>query len=250
MLKAEKSVLFLQNKEIDHLYSLSLSTETTQNAGQFTMNSIRMKSSLGLAGKAFTSGKIVNEADTKGDQNPHHLIAEEKDLGKLKLSGVSNAVAIPVLDKQNGMPQAVLVVYNYNREEFERSKLHVDADKSQQLLWDMSSMVSSILFNVENLQGLLGNNDALEASFNLVNDGVILLNAEQAITKMNKSAEILLNTSSQVAAGKNVTEALTSRNSHFMTTIAEVAREKPFSVLMKTQITTSKGSGKSGEETE
>ena len=67
---------------------------------------------------------------------------------------------------------------------------------------------------------------------------------------MNKSAEILLNTSSQVATGKNVTEALTSRNSHFMTTIAEVAREKPFSVLMKTQITTSKGSGKSGEETE
>ena len=33
VLKAEKSVLFLQNKEIDHLYSLSLSTETTQNAG-------------------------------------------------------------------------------------------------------------------------------------------------------------------------------------------------------------------------
>ena len=39
-------------------------------------------------------------------------------------------------------------------------------------------MVSSIIFNVENLQGLLGNNDALEAAFSLVNDGVILLNAE------------------------------------------------------------------------
>ena len=114
-------------------------------------------------------------------------------------------------------------------------------------------MVSSILFNVENLQGLLGNNDALEASFNLVNDGVILLNAEQAITKLNKSAEILLNTSSQVAVGKNITEALTSRNSHFMTTIAEVAREKPYSVLLKTQITASKGStcsAKSGDEAE
>ena len=58
MLKAEKSVLFLQNKEIDHLYSLSLSTETTQNAGQFTMNSIRMKSNLGLAGKAWLLGWV------------------------------------------------------------------------------------------------------------------------------------------------------------------------------------------------
>ena len=104
VLKADKSVLFMQNKEIDHLYSLSLSTETTQNAGQFTAMSIRMKSSLGLAGKAFTSGKIVNEADVNGDDITHHLIAEEKDLTKLKLRAVNNAVAIPVLDKQNGMP--------------------------------------------------------------------------------------------------------------------------------------------------
>ena len=209
-----------------------------------------MKSNLGLAGKAFTSGKIVNEADVKGDQNPHHLIAEEKDLTKLKLTEVFNAVAIPVLDKQNGMPQAVLVVYNYNREEFEQAKLHMDADKSQQLLWDISSMVSSVLFNVENLQGQLGNSDALEASFNLVNDGVVLLNAEQAITKLNKSAEILLNTSSQVAVGKNITEALTFKNSHLMTTIAEVAREKPYSVLLKTKITSNKGSAKSGDDAE
>ena len=33
VLKAEKTLLFLQNKEIDMLYSLSLSTETTQNVG-------------------------------------------------------------------------------------------------------------------------------------------------------------------------------------------------------------------------
>ena len=82
------------------LYSLSLSTETTQNAGQFTMNSIRMKNNLGLAGKAFTSGKIINQTDAKGtDKNQNYLIAEEKDLGKLGVKEVVNAVAIPVLDK-------------------------------------------------------------------------------------------------------------------------------------------------------
>ena len=70
------------------------------------------------------------------------------------------------------------MVYNYDKETFEGQNMHVDAGKSQQLLWDVSSMVSSIIFNVENLQGLLGNNDALEAAFSLVNDGVILLNAE------------------------------------------------------------------------
>ena len=87
-------------------------------------------------------------------------------------------------------------MYNYDKETFETQNMHVDSGKSQQLLWDVSSMVSSIIFNVENLQGLLGNNDALEAAFSLVNDGVILLNAEQEINKLNKSAEIILNTTS------------------------------------------------------
>ena len=68
------------------------------------MNSIRMKNSLGLTGKAFTSGKIINQADVNAESGQNHLIAEEKDLGKLGLRQVNNALAIPVLDKQNGMP--------------------------------------------------------------------------------------------------------------------------------------------------
>ena len=52
VLKAEKTMLFLLNKEIDMLYSLSTGQEGSQNVvGQFTVNSIRMKSNLGLAGK-------------------------------------------------------------------------------------------------------------------------------------------------------------------------------------------------------
>ena len=61
------------------------------------MNSIRMKSNLGLAGKAYSSGKIAIEADAT--QSGGTLIAEEKDISKLKVRGVTNAVAVPVLDK-------------------------------------------------------------------------------------------------------------------------------------------------------
>lgn len=53
-LKAEKILLFLHNKDIDHLYSFSIA----QTAQTFAPESIRMKSNLGLAGKAFTSCKI------------------------------------------------------------------------------------------------------------------------------------------------------------------------------------------------
>jgi len=56
LLKAQKAVLFVLNKDIDHLYSLALDGDTSaQQAGQFAVNSIRMKSNLGLAGKAYSS---------------------------------------------------------------------------------------------------------------------------------------------------------------------------------------------------
>jgi hypothetical protein len=76
-LKAEKVVLFLHNKDIDHLYSFS-TTQSLSAAQTFAPDSIRMKSNLGLAGKAFTTGKIQID-------NGSVMIAEEKDLNKLKI---------------------------------------------------------------------------------------------------------------------------------------------------------------------
>ncbi len=57
-------------------------------------------------------------------------------------------------------------------------------------------MLSSIMFSVDNLQGTLATNDLLESGFNLVNDGCIFVNAHLDITKANKSAQMLLNTTS------------------------------------------------------
>ena len=110
----------------------------------------------------------------------------------------------------------------------------------------MSSLISSVLFNVENLQGVLADNDLLGAQFNLVNEGVVMLNAELSITKLNKSAEILLNTTSGVTVGKRITEVLGANNNHLMKPITEVNQTKPYSCLVKTQITASKGSSEAG----
>lgn len=118
-----------------------------------------MKSSLGLAGKAYTSGKVAIEPDAS--RAGGKLIAEEKDLAKLRVSAVSNAVAIPVLDKQNGSPLAVIMAYNYDKTIFASQNL--EDGKDQKFLWDISSLVSAILFNVENLQGVLADNDLLSA---------------------------------------------------------------------------------------
>lgn len=71
------------------------------------MGSIRMKNNLGLAGKAFSDGKIVVDSP-KANAKHEILITEELDLKKLSLSKVNNALAIPVMDKQNGNSLAVL----------------------------------------------------------------------------------------------------------------------------------------------
>jgi hypothetical protein len=82
------------------------------------LGSIRMKNSLGLAGKAFCESQIV--VDAPQDRCSHELlILEEKDLTKLNLDVVSNALAIPVIDKQNGETQAVLQVYNFDETNYQ-----------------------------------------------------------------------------------------------------------------------------------
>lgn len=78
-------MLYLHNTDIDHLYSFSTQSGSS---GAFAPDSIRMKSSLGLAGKAFSSGKIQTD--------PALMIAEEKDLSKLKLKDIRNAAAVPI----------------------------------------------------------------------------------------------------------------------------------------------------------
>jgi len=41
------------------------------------------------------------------------LIAEEKDKAKLKLKAdIKKVVAVPILDRQNGLPLAVVSLYN------------------------------------------------------------------------------------------------------------------------------------------
>lgn len=84
---------------------------------------------------------------------------DEKDLAKLKLNQIGRCIAIPVLDKKHGISQAVIQIYNVDEEHFTSAELATE----QKQLWDLSSLMSNILFNFEVLQGMLANNDCLEA---------------------------------------------------------------------------------------
>ena len=90
-----------------------------------------MRSNLGLCGNAFTMGRIFIEKDIDGSQQnnqpapegqpaasgekPETLMRpEEKDLKKLQLDKLKNAIAIPIFDKQTAAPVAVVQAYNFD----------------------------------------------------------------------------------------------------------------------------------------
>ena len=105
VLKAEKILFFMYNKDIDHLYSVT--AKPNQTVGQFGIDSIRMKSNLGLSGSAFSQGKIMIERDIQS-ASASTMCPEEKDQKKLGIENLRNAIAIPIFDKQAGTSIAVV----------------------------------------------------------------------------------------------------------------------------------------------
>lgn len=208
-LKAEKVVLFLHNKDIDHLYSFS----TTQAAQQaFAPDSIRMKSNLGLAGKAFTTGKIQIDCTSQS------MIPEERDLNKLKIKHLKNALAIPI-NGAKGQSSAVLQVYNFQEE---------GVTPEDEKIQSLASLVSGILLSVESLQEQFIESDIVEAHFNLIQDAVMVLSVQQTVIKVNRSALSMIGVkSADVVLGKHVTEVISGPlNNHLFNCFKEMVETK------------------------
>lgn len=136
-----------------------------------------MKSNLGLSGSAFTNCKIMIERELKNSKDSL-LCPEEKDLKKLQLEILVNAIAIPIFDKQTGTSIAVVQAYNFD----EQNYLNFIEES---VLMGLSNVYSAILFNAESLQGIMTTNDLLGASFDLVNDACVFIDTLQSVTMLN-----------------------------------------------------------------
>lgn len=221
----------MHNQDIDHLYSLALGEDVgTQQFGQFGINSIRMKSSLGVAGQAFKSGQICDDLSK--------LIAEEKDKTKLKItSDIKKVVAVPILDRQNGLPLAVISLYNPQQAEGDQ-------------LMDVGQMFSHVLFTLESLQGTLANSDLMENAFDLVNDAVVFLNTNQEVTKVNKSAEVIFNQTSQQCVGKSVTDLLKAGKGDALLQPLQELTTKTHAMLFNQKLVVQRGVTEGSQEKE
>ena len=62
-----------------------------------------------------TGGTVTPAADASGEQKQQTMMCpEEKDLKKLQIEKLKNAIAIPIFDKQTAAPIAVVQAYNFD----------------------------------------------------------------------------------------------------------------------------------------
>lgn len=69
---------------------------------------------------------------------------------------------------------------------------------------------------------MMTNSDLLNAQFNLGSDACIFLNTQQMVTKINKSAALMFNTSAEKGVGLQISEFLTSANCHFLDAMSKL----------------------------
>ena len=91
------------------------------------------------------------------------------------------------------------------------------------------------------MQGTLANSDLMEKAFELVNDGVIFLNTNQEVTKLNKTAEVLFNMTSHLAMGRSVTDMMSSAKASHLVAIVRELTTKSHSMQLKTNLTVTTG---------
>lgn len=102
-------------------------------------------------------------------------------------------------------------------------------------------MLSHVLFTLESLQGALANSDLMENAFDLVNDAVVFLNTNQEVTKVNKSAEIIFNMTSQLSVGRSVTDLLKSVQAEPLLKTVKELIDKSHAVQLKSNLTVTRG---------
>jgi len=91
------------------------------------------------------------------------------------------------------------------------------------------------------MQGTLANSDLMEKAFDLVNDGVIFLNTNQEVTKMNKSAEVLFNMTSHLAMGRSITDMLGSSKAQHLGSVIKELTTKSHAMQLQTNLTVTTG---------
>jgi adenylate cyclase len=201
LLDAERSTLFVYDQSKDELWSkVAEGNEQKQ---------IRIPASAGIAGAAFTGGKLVDVPDAYADPrfNP--------EVDRLSGFRTRNLLAMPVIDRA-GERLGVVQVLNKRGGPFTQTDMR--------RLRAFSAGFAVALENARLFSDVLALKNYNEGILKSLSDGVITLDQQLIIAKVNEAAQRILRLSSEALVDRPADQAFGNLNGWITRSLQYVAR--------------------------
>ncbi|HBL15897.1 MAG: guanylate cyclase [Elusimicrobia bacterium GWA2_69_24] len=187
MLSADRSTLFLFDPKTDQLWS--------RIAEGIGMREIRIPSGAGIAGSCFKSGSVINIPDAYADARFNQAV--DKKTGYR----TRNILCMPIMKKEGGGPGAglgVLQVLN------KKSGPFAPGDEAR--LKAFAAQAAIALENAKLFEDVTNERNYNESILKSLSNGVVTLNAERKVVKVNNAAQKMLKLRLEDAAGRPAAE--------------------------------------------
>lgn len=214
MLEADRATLFIYDKKQDQLWSrIAMGLESKE---------IRIPSSAGIAGACFTSGEVINIPDAYAD--PRFNKAVDKKTGYR----TRNILCMPVRNK-DGNKLGVIQVLNKKAGPF--------APIDENRLKAFTAQAAIALENAQLFEAVTNEKNYNESILKSLSNGVITLDAERKIVKINEAGARILSIKPKEFAEKPVDELFSPReNAWIHESLKNVVAGGETDVTMDTEI--------------
>ncbi len=219
MLEADRSTLFIHDAKTDQLWS--------RVAEGITSKEIRFPSSAGIAGACFTKGEPINIPDAYAD--PRFNQAVDKKTGYRTKS----ILCMPVLSK-NGQKLGVIQVLNKKKGPF--------GPLDERRLKAFTAQAAIALENAQLFTEVTNERNYNESILKSLSNGVVTLDAERKIIKINDAAVKILKWKRETAIGRPVAELFTApKSAWILESLEKTAASGKVDISMDASISLSEG---------
>ncbi len=201
LLGAERSTLFIHDADNNELWSKVAQGMDTKE--------IRIPCDKGIAGETFTTGKVLNIADARID------LRFNREVDRATGFTTRNILCFPIRNKL-GAPIAVIQVLNKIGGGFnalDEKRLHA-----------FSAQIAIALENAALFQDMRQLKNYNEAILKSLSNGVVTLDRNLTITKVNEAAIRNIGLLEKQLVGKKVTEIFTDKNRWIIDSLDYVAK--------------------------
>ncbi|MDD5629439.1 MAG: GAF domain-containing protein [Elusimicrobia bacterium] len=214
MLEADRSTLFIHDPKTGELWS--------RVAEGLASKEIRFPATAGIAGACFTAGEAINIPDAYAD--PRFNQAVDKKTGYRTRS----ILAMPVVNKE-GRKLGLLQVLNKKQGPF------VPLDERR--LKAFAAQAAIALENAQLFADVSNERNYNESILKSLSNGVVTLDAERRVVKVNDAALRILRWTREQALGRGFAELFTDRkNSWLREALDKVAAEGKVQLAMDAEI--------------